>query len=206
MRRPLLLVGQLLLGLPLGLAGSACDSHLDAEVGGALLPQALDVVPAGGGPTIVVLPGRPAPALAPGPVRLAIDHAVPWRELGPLLAAADKAGAQPTLLVGQRDRIRGFRLSDDLRDEYTLRFRATSAGKFCLSPPGTREAYCVETGTRRHVSSVYVREAVQKAVAEYGIKQAWVVPDTDTRWGDIVRTIDGARTCCKEPFRVAVSR
>jgi hypothetical protein len=188
------------------LAAPACDSHLDANVGGALLPQALDVVPAGEGPTVVVLPGKPAPALAAGPVRLAIDQAVPWSELAPVLDAADKAGAKPTLLVGQRNRIRGFRLSDELRDEYTLRFRPTSAGKFCLSPPGTREAYCVETGTRRHVSSVYVREAVQKAVAEYGIMQAWVVPDQDTRWGDIVRTIDGARTCCKEPFRVAVSR
>jgi hypothetical protein len=194
------------LGLALGLAASACDSHLDAEVGGALLPQALDVVPAGTGPTVVVLPGKPAPPLPAGPVKLAIDHAVPWSELGPLLAAADTAGAQPTLLVGQRDRIRGFRLSDELKDEYTLRFRATSTGSFCLSPPGTREAYCVETGTRRHVSAVFVREAVQKAVAEYGIMQARVVPDADTRWGDIVRTIDGARTCCKAPFRVAVAR
>jgi hypothetical protein len=190
------------------LVASACDSHFDAKVGGALLPQALDVMPsgAGEGPTVVVLPGKPAPALAAGPVRLAIDHAVPWSELAPILDAADKAGAKPTFLVGQRNLIRGFRLSDDLRDEYTLRFRPTSAGKFCLSPPGTREAYCVETGTRRHVSSIYVREAVQKAVAEYGITQAWVVPDQDTRWGDIVRTIDGARTCCKEPFRVAVAR
>jgi hypothetical protein len=195
-----------LLLLAASVATPACDSHLDAEVGGALLPQALGVVPAGDGPTVVVLPGKPPPALTAGPVKLAIDHAVPWSELGPLLAAADKAGAQPTLLVGQRDRIRGFRLSDELKDEYTLRFRPTSGGKFCLSPPGTREAYCVETGTRRHVSAVYVREAVQKAVAEYGIMQARLVPDADTRWGDIVRTIDGARTCCKEPFRVAVSR
>ncbi|MBZ0238697.1 MAG: hypothetical protein K8M05_40680 [Deltaproteobacteria bacterium] len=187
-------------------AAPGCDSHLDAEVGGALLPQALDVMPPGDGPTIVVLPGKPAPALPAGPVKLAVDHAVPWRELGPLLAAADQAGAQPTLLVGQRDRIRGFRLSDELRDEYTLRFQPTSDGKFCLSPPATREAYCVQTGTRRHVSAAFVRAAVQKAVAAYGITQGRVVPDADTRWGDIVRSIDGARTCCKEPFRVAVSR
>jgi hypothetical protein len=195
-----------LLFLALFAAAPACDSHLDAKVGGALLPQALDVGPAGEGPTVVVLPGKPAPELAAGPVRLAIDHAVPWSELAPLLDAADKAGAKPTFLVGQRNRIHGFRLSDELKDEYTLRFRPTSVGKFCLSPPGTHEAYCVETGTRRHISAVYVREAVQKAVAEYGITQAWVVPDPDSRWGDIVRTIDGARTCCKEPFRVAVAR
>lgn len=188
------------------LAAPGCDSHLDAEVGGALLPQALDVVPAGDGPTVVILPGKPAPALAAGPVKLAIDHAVPWSELGPLLAAADQAGARPTLLVGQRDRVRGFRLADELKNEFTLRLRPTSDGKFCLSPPGTREAYCVQTGTRRHVSSAFVRAALQKAVAEYGITQGRVVPDADTRWGDIVRTIDGARTCCKEPFRVAVSR
>ncbi len=188
------------------LGAAACDSHLDAEVGGALLPQALGVVAAGTGPTVVVKPGQAPPTFPAGPVRLAIDHAVPWRELAPILAAADRAGAQPSFIVGQRDRLRGFVVADPLSDQYSLRLRPTAVGKFCLSPPGTKEAYCVETGTRRHVSSVYVREAVQKAVAEYGITQGWVVPDEDARWGDIVRTIDGARTCCKQPFRVALAR
>ncbi len=192
--------------LAIAAAAMACDSHLDAEVGSALLPQALDVVPAGGGPTVVVLPGQPTPALVAGPVRLAIDQAVPWREVAPLLAAADRAGAQPSFLVGQRQHVRGFVISEPLTDEYALRLRPTGVGKFCLSPPGTREAYCVETGTRRHISSMYVREAVRKAVAEYSITQGWIVPDDDTRWGDIVRSIDGARTCCKQPFRVAIAR
>jgi len=196
---------RLLLVVVVGLCG--CESHLEAKVGGAVLPQASGVVPASAGPTLVIKPGQPAPALGPGPVRLAIDIAVPWRELTPLFAAADTAGAQPSLLVGQRHRIHGFVLSDAPTDEPSLRLRATATGKFCLSPPGTREAYCVESGDRRHISAAYVREAVQKAVAAYGITAARVFPDDDARWADIVRTIDGARTCCgKRPFRVTVIR
>ncbi len=194
------------LALTAALAAAGCDSHLEARVGDALLPQALGVVPAAAGPTVVVMPGQPTPAFAPGPVRVAIDHAVPWREVEPLLAALDAAGARPAFLVGQRQYVHAFPLSDELADAYTLRLRARATGTFCLSPPGTREAYCVEGGTRMHISSMYVREAVQKAVAEYRIRQAWVIPEPDTRWADVVRTIDGARTCCPDGFRVAVAR
>ena len=114
----------------------------------------------------------------------------------------------PSLLVGHRTTVHGFVIDDELEaDRYSLRLQTTGTGKFCLSPPGTREAYCVESADRRHVSSMYVREAIQKAVAEYNIMQARVVPDADARWGDIVRTIDGARTCCgARQFRVAIAR
>ncbi len=192
-------------------AAAGCKQELEAKVGGATLPQANGVVAAADAktaPTVVILPGKPAPAFAAGPVRLAVHLAVPWSQLEPVLDAADAAGARPSFLVGQRNRIHGFVIADELEaDRYSLRMRTTGNGKFCLSPPATREAYCVESADRRNVSSLYVREAVQKAVAEYDIMQALVVPDADARWGDIVRTIDGARTCCgARQFRVAIAR
>lgn len=196
--------------LPLLLAAAAlfgCDQHFDAEVGGAVLPQANAVVPATEGPVVVIKPGAPPPTLAAGPVRLAVDNKVPWQQLAAVLDLADQAGARPTFLVGQRHVVHGFVLSDELVDGYKLRFQTTAVGKFCMSPPGTREAYCIESADHRHVSSMFVREAVQKAVAEYDILQALVSPDDDARWGDLVRTIDGARTCCGDRrFRVAVVR
>ena len=190
---------------------AGCKQELEAKVGAATLPQANGVVPAADArtaPTVVVLPGKPVPAFRAGPVRLAVDLGVPWRELAAALAAADAAGARPSLLVGHRTTVHGFVIDDELEaDRYSLRLQTTGTGKFCLSPPGTREAYCVESADRRHVSSMYVREAIQKAVAEYNIMQARVVPDADARWGDIVRTIDGARTCCgARQFRVAIAR
>jgi len=192
-------------------AAPGCKQELEAKVGGATLPQANGVIAAADArtaPTVVVLPGQPTPAFAAGPVRLAVHLAVPWSQLEPVLDAADAAGARPTLLVGQRNRVHGFVISDELEpDRYSLRMQTTGTGKFCLSPPNTREAYCVESADHRHVSSLYVREAVQKAVAEYDIMQALVVPTADARWGDIVRTIDGARTCCgARQFRVAIAR
>lgn len=197
--RALLLIALLLTG---------CKQELEAKVGGATLPQANGVVPAPAAPTIVVRPGTPVPAFVAGPVRLAVDLRVPWTELSAVLAAADAAKAEPSMLVGHRRAIHGFIIDEELEaDRYSLRLRTTGVGKFCLSPPGTREAYCVESADRRNVSSMYVREAIQKAVAEYDIMQAWVVPDPDARWGDIVRTIDGARTCCgARRFRVAIAR
>lgn len=192
-------------------AAPGCKQELEAKVGGATLPQANGVVAAPDArtaPTVVVLPGKPTPAFTAGPVRLAVHLAVPWSQLEPVLDAADAAGARPSFLVGQRNRVHGFVISDELEaDRYSLRMQTTGTGKFCLSPPGTREAYCVEGADHRNISSLYVREAVQKAVAEYDIMQALVVPDADARWGDIVRTIDGARTCCgARQFRVAIAR
>ena len=73
--------------------------------------------------------------------------------------------AKRAVAVALRNRWRRQQLSDELRDEYTLRFQPTSDGKFCLSPPGTREAYCVQTGTRRHVSAAFVRATASARAA-----------------------------------------
>ncbi len=187
-------------------AAAACDMHFDAEVGGALLPQANGIVPLGEGPTLVMRPGVAPAAIPPGPVKLAIDHAVPWTEVDAVLDRAEVSGAQPIFVVGQRQYHKGFVLTDRLALGPVLTVRARRGGKFCVSPPGTDEAYCLEAGDKQHISAVFVRGVIRQAVEEYGILQARVVPDPDVRWGDLVRTVDGVRTCCTHAMPVMVAR
>lgn len=198
MRAPLFLAA-------LGLA--ACESNLEAKVGGAVLPQALGVIPAPAAPAVVVLPGQPAAPLPAGPVRLAIDLRTPWSEVRPLLEGAAATGSQPILLVGDRHRVRGFVLDDADDEGPAIRVVASAAGRFCLSPPDNDAQYCVESGDHRHISAAFVREALAKAVKQYGLTRVRVRAGEDVAWGDLVRTVDGSRTCCKlQDVRVSVVR
>lgn len=188
------------------LAVGACDSHLEAKVGGATLAQAYGVLPAPAGPVVVLRRDQPAPTLPAGPVRLAIDLAVPWEQVRPVLDGAAAAGSAPALLVGQRHRVRGFVLDDPPADEPALRVTANARGRFCLSPPDNDEAYCVESGDHRHISSMYVREAVGKALKTYGLRRVQVRPTGDLSWGDLVRVVDGSRTSSMVGVAVTVVR
>ncbi|HVV84932.1 MAG TPA: hypothetical protein VHE35_17835 [Kofleriaceae bacterium] len=185
---------------------ASCDSHLEAKVGGATLPQALGVVPAAKAPVVVVLPGQAPAALPAGPVRLAIDLHTPWAQVRPLLDGAAATGSQPILLVGQRDALHGFVLDDPRGHDPELQVSASAQGKFCLWPPDAPDEYCVESSDHRHISAAFVREAVEKAVKEYGLTHVRVHPTDDVAWGDLVRAVDGTRTCCKEPVQVTVTR
>ena len=182
------------------LALAACDNRNEARVGGAILPQVLQTtaLPAGGTP-IAVLPGV-APTITTTPAQLAFAVNVPWSQVQPLLAA------RPILVVGDRDKLRRFTLEDVLDDAPAVTIVATARGKFCLSPPDTELAYCMESSDRRRISAAFVREVMRKAVDEYGITQAVVDPESEVEWADLVRTIDGARTCCKVPVKVALKR
>ncbi|MEZ4402927.1 MAG: hypothetical protein R3B06_23095 [Kofleriaceae bacterium] len=184
------------------LALGGCDNRNQAKVGPAIMPQAMGTSPAPAGvPRVVVMPGQ-APTLPPGPAALAIDVDVPWAEIATLARGPDA----PALLVGDHDVLRRFTLEDELDDGPSLRVTATGKGKFCLSPPRTQAAYCVEGSDRRHISAAFVREAMAKALAEYGLTQVRVVPGDGLLWADLVRTIDGLRTCCKVPIKVALVR
>jgi hypothetical protein len=178
---------------------AACDNRNEARVGGAVLPQALSAIPLpGGATTVVVTPGAVSTVPA-GAVQLAIDVNVPWSQVRPMLAA------KPALVVGDRDKLRGFLLEDVLDgDADAVKIIATARGKFCLAPPGTDLAYCMESSDRRHISAAFVREVMRKAVDEYGITQARVDVEDGILWADVVRTIDGARTCCNVPVKVAL--
>ncbi|HVK78214.1 MAG TPA: hypothetical protein VM734_33145 [Kofleriaceae bacterium] len=190
----------------LGLAATACNANLEARVDGALLPQATGTVAPGPGVTVVITPTE-VPTVLPlsgtgnppivHPVKLAVDHKVPWRVVEQVLDRADDARQATVFLVGRRHRVAGFVLSDRLDLGPVLTVRAYVGGKFCVSPPGTDEAYCLESADKQHISALFARGVMDKAVRQYGITQARVVADPDLAWADLVRTVDGTRTCCQ---------
>lgn len=183
--------------LPLLLLLAACDQRNEARVGAAVLPQAMATTTPPPGTPVAVLPGQ-TPTVGPG-AQLAIDVNVPWTQVKPLLASS------PVFIVGDRDRLRAFALEDTLDlEQPTLKVIATARGKFCVSPPGTDLAYCMESADRKHISAAFVREVMRKAVTEYQITQARLDIEDEILWADVVRTLDGARTCCgKTPVTIA---
>lgn len=181
---------------------AACDNHHEARVGPALLPQANLTAPLPPGTTpVAVMPGA-TPTVPAGATALAIDVNVPWAQV----AAQVRATPAPTLVVGRYRHLRAFTLEDELDAGPAVKITATAHGKFCVGPPDSDLAYCLESGDRRHISAAFVREVIGKAAIEYDIYQGRVDIDDDILWADLVRTLDGARTCCKRPFKVALHR
>ena len=184
-----------------------CQNKFVATVGGALLAECDGVVTPAPGPLFVVKATTeetqlPLPA---GPViQLAVDRAVSWRRMSALLARVKAAHAQPVLLVGVRDAVRAFVPNDVLTGGPSIELVATPDGKFCMRPPGATEAYCVK-GTSGHIQRDFVRETMRDAVKAYGLFEVAVHVDASMEWADVVRTIDGARTCCdKTKVKVAL--
>ena len=187
------------------LAAGGCKGKGHAEVDGILVPQADGVAPAPAGPTLAVdLDTIDTAAVPDGPlVRLAISRQVTWDRVSSLLERVKAAGARPVLLVGKHHKLGEFQLEDTWEDTGPAIVVHTYVdGKACVQPPGSPEAKCVQSGDRKQIDRAYVRELVREQVKLYG-PRVEVELAGGLRWDDVVRTIDGARTCCFET-RVAV--
>jgi hypothetical protein len=200
MRRALIIVAVL--------AAAGCKSKGHAEVDGILIPQADGTVDAPDGATMAVnadtIDTAKVPDGAPV-VRLAIAREVPWDRVAALVERVKAAGRTPLLLAGDDHNVKGFRLEDDAARgvERAISVIAYIDGKACVQPPGAIEAKCVQSPDGKYIDRAFLRELVREQVKVFDVKTVEVEVAGGLPWADVVRTIDGARTCCYET-KVAV--
>jgi hypothetical protein len=183
------------------LGATGCPAKGEAKVDGVLLAQADGVREAPEGPTLAVDEKTIDAAVVPAGatvVRLAIGRKVLWNQVRALMARVSATGARPVLLVGQSYRVREMPLEDEWPGGPALQVMAYIDGKACVQPPGAIEAKCVQSGTKQYIERAFLRELVREQVKAFQIEQVEVELPTTLPWYDVVRTIDGARTCCRQ--------
>jgi hypothetical protein len=190
-------------GLLLVAAMLAGCAPVETKVGEARLIDAQGTVDAPAGPTIEV-GKQPIPASLSGPVRLAIDREIPYRDAIAAARAVRAAGGTPIFLVTRRDKVYALPEPSPKVDD-AIRLSARADGKACVSPPGTEEATCVSRVDQQRIDRAFVRQILYKAVKTYDLKHVHVVIEPEMPWSDAVRAIDGARTCCGQEAEITVS-
>lgn len=175
----------------------ACKGNYEAKVEGVWIPQADGVVEAKDGATVAVTGTEPVERLPQAEVvRFAIARDVPWQDVKALVAKAEAAGAEPVLLVGRGPNVRALRISDELEGERHIEVFTTTEGKACVGPPDARKYKCVQRGDRIHVDRAFLRQLVREAVKAYHLQDVSLELPPELGWADVVRSIDGVRTCC----------
>jgi hypothetical protein len=184
----------------LSVAGAtACgrNDRLFAYVGKAMLPECDGVIAAPSGEDVILLPSDTQTIIPTAPViRIAADRFVAWNKVRDVARQVEAQGSQPVFLVGVNNKIRAFELSEELSGELAIRVTATADGKACVQRPGSELASCVQSVSGQHIERASVREFVEEAMKETGLTEVEVAAEATLGWADVVRTIDGARTCC----------
>jgi hypothetical protein len=177
-----------------------CGSKGDATVDGVLLAQADGTEDAPDGATVAVdqktIDGATIPAGAKV-VRLGIGRKVLWSQVRALIGKVVAAGAQPVLLVGNWHHVKAMRLEDEWPGGRAIQVMAYVDGKACVQPPDAIQAKCVQSGTKQYIERAYLRELVREQVRMFEISQVEVELPSTLPWDDVVRTLDGVRTCCE---------
>lgn len=190
----------------LGFGG--CKAPERGNVNGILLPQATGVIDVPEGPTIELAEPGAAATLGPLPagdtIKIAAHIDVPWPEMRDVIKSIHAAGKRAVPLVGVRNKVRGFVISDELAGE-SIALTAQPNGKACVSPPGVPEAKCVQTMSKKNIDRGFVRGLMSEAVNQYRLYDVDVEAQGDIRWIDVVRAVDGARTCCRTAMRVKLN-
>jgi hypothetical protein len=185
---------------------AGCEGKGLATVGKALLAQADGVIEPDVGPTLEVGTAEVTALPAAKVFRLAIDGDVPWQRVAQLIEWAEAEGKRPVLLVGRRHRVKALQLDDELQGP-AIDLLTYTDGKACVRPPDTDEAGCVQTLEKKHIDRAYVRELVREARKAYGLEDVLVEIPPELTWANVVRAVDGARTCCSDgPMRVRIKR
>lgn len=188
------------LAATLGLA--ACKGPGPKKVGDATLALALGVedVPAAAkdAPLVEVLPGEETTRIPDAPlVKLAIHRDVTWDRVQAVLAVMQERGQEPVLLVTQRRNVKAFHIEDAFEGP-ALDLIAYTNGRSCVRHPDIAEAKCVQTLSKKYIDGAFTREIVREAVRGYQMSNVEADIPEKLSWGDTVRVIDAARTCCKD--------
>ena len=177
----------------------ACLPPTEARVGNARLVDADGVVPEVAGALRLEIPGGDESAIPDGaPVGLAVDREVKFGTVRALASRLRARGIEPSYLVGRRNRVvvlRPFAAFSE-PSAATVMVSAHADGRACVHSPLADEGRCTDGKILKHISGAHVRELVREAKKVWGVEHAHVRIDDDVEWGDAVRTIDGARTCC----------
>lgn len=195
-----------LLALPA--LSSGCESkRRQAEVDGVWIAQAdaLQKVPEGA--RVSLKEGETAQELPDASnIHLVIPREVLWRDVRAMAERIRKEGKIPHLLVASGREVGAIELEDKLEGR-AIEVFVTTEGKLCVRPPKSREAKCVQRMDKMHVDRAFTRELVREAVAAYKLEDVIVEVPPDLQWADLVRAVDGARTCCGDKeVRVRLKR
>jgi hypothetical protein len=209
-----LLLG-VLLGVPSAVGLVACKGPGPKQVGEARLAQASGVeeLPAGAenAPVVEILPDRPATVPDVPVVKLAIDRDATWGQVKATLHVIDQRKQKAVLLVAERRTVRALARFDQVGDldvpellAHAIELTAYTDGKVCVRHPTVAEAKCVQAPSRTYIDGAFTRELVREAANGYGLSKAVADLPDGLQWDDVVRVIDGVRTCCGEKREVSV--
>jgi hypothetical protein len=181
---------------------AACGkNHLMAEVDGAVVPEADDTIAAEAGPNVTILPDAHEELykLPAGPVvRIAADRGVSWRRVKDMKERLARQGSRAVLLVGRglTDEVRAFEPIQELRPGPHLVLDAGKDGGFFVGPGDGGNGTRVQAFDHQHIAKSFIREAMGPMVAKTKLHDVEIRVDPHMNWVDVVRAIDGARTCC----------
>lgn len=168
-----------------------------AFVGKAMLPECDGVIPAEPGVDVVMLPTDTETVIPKDPViRIAADRFVEWSKVRDVLRQIQAQGSKPVFLVGVDNKVHAFVLSEETSGGPAIKVTATADGKACVQRPNDQIATCVQSVNGEHIERSSVREFVEEAMKDTDVTEVEVVAEGTLGWADVVRTIDGARTCC----------
>lgn len=184
------------LALACGCKSTGCKGNRQAHVEDIWVPQAEGLSDAPEGDTLAITPDLAAPELPESAaVRLAVARDVPWSQVRDIRERVLSAGKTPYLLVADERKVGAIALYETLQGE-AINLFVSAGGKVCVAPQGSPEAKCVQSGDKMHVDRAGTRALIREAVGAYGLQDVLVDVLPDIEWADVVRSVDGARTCC----------
>jgi hypothetical protein len=188
--------------LVLVVAATACGKNPRlAEVDGQTLPECDQTVPADDGPTFAfgLRDHEENLTLPKGPVvRIAADRSVSWRRVKAVAERVEKQGSRPVFLcgVGATSKVAAFAPTEALHPGEHLVFDAGHEGDFFVAR-GDDKGTEVKSFDQEHIAKSFIRETMGPLVKESGLHDVEVRADPHMEWADLVRAVDGSRTCCE---------